>query len=161
MGIVNKVILVFPRIFWPLNLTKFGQIQEPNTTATHDDFENNRGKYYMFQNMYQETLLPCLVVYISGQACIKVEKQTDESIVNDILDRLSNMFPDETPLPRPIETVTTRWSQDCYSKGCATILKPNGSHKEFFDAAKDVKMLYLAGEHVSRNNPGTVSGNVG
>ena len=159
MGIINKVILVFPRIFWPLYWEKFGQLPEPNPSSSQAEFESNRGKYFLFQNMYNETNLPCLVVYISGQAAQDAENLTDDQILKEVLDRLSAMFPDETPLPKPIETVTTRWGKDCFSGGSSTILRPEGSFEEFSVAIQDAKRLYFAGEHIGSIKPGSVAGN--
>ena len=158
MGVINKVVLVFPRIFWPITTERFGQLQDPITNGNQDDLEANRGKYFLFYNLYQETMLPCLVAYVSGQAAQTVERSTDDTIVNEILDKLSMIFPDETPLPKPIETVATRWGQDCYSRGCSTVLKPNGSYTEFSNVIQDAKRLYFAGEHISPNKPGSIAG---
>jgi monoamine oxidase len=154
MGVVNKICVVFPRIFWPLHLERFGSLTEFNG----EDPGKVRGKSFMFINMYQETQLPCLAVIVSGQAAIAMEKESDNDIVYEIMDRLCLMFPNEHPLPYPIESVITRWSKDTYSGGSSCYLKHKGIPGSFDELLMDSRRLYMAGEHVSNSRPGTIEG---
>ncbi|KAJ3327360.1 hypothetical protein HDU91_004397, partial [Kappamyces sp. JEL0680] len=109
LGIINKVCLVFPRVFWPVEVERFGILSDCTAQL--------RGKHFMMVNMYNSTKLPCLMVYYSGVAALDIESKEDMSILKDILNVLARMFPFECPLPYPIETVVTRWASDQYSGG--------------------------------------------
>jgi monoamine oxidase len=160
MGIVNKVCLVFPRIFWPLNIQKLGSLGDSsmNEKLSYADYEKKRGRFFLFRNSYSTTQLPCLTVYISGPAAPDIEGETDDIIVGEILDRLSVMFPEESPLPKPIETIVTRWSTDAHSKGCSSILRTGGKVEDMTEIVADAKRLYFAGEHVAMQVPGNLEG---
>lgn len=106
-GIVNKICLVFPRVFWPIDIEIFGVLG--GTTP------ETRGKYFSIRNMYKETRLPCLMIYCCGASAIDIESLDDVTIQKDILAILARMFPLECPLPYPIESVVTRWSSDEYT----------------------------------------------
>jgi monoamine oxidase len=154
MGVVNKVCLVFPRIFWPLHLDRFGSLSDLSSESP----SKVRGRSYMFINMYHETQLPCLAVVLSGQAAISMEEESDNDIVYGIMDRLCLMFPNEHPLPYPIESVITRWSKDTYSGGSSCYLKQNGIPGSFDELLMDSRRLYMAGDHASNIRPGTIEG---
>ncbi|KAI8901503.1 flavin-containing amine oxidoreductase-domain containing protein [Globomyces pollinis-pini] len=155
MGVVNKICLVFPRIFWPLHTEKFGLLSSPNEK---ESLFSSRGKFFLVENMYSSTQLPCLVVYTSGLAAETLEKQPDSSIINKIMMRLAMVFPNEQPLPLPIESVVTRWSSDIFSRGSSVYLKAGGNPDAFRDLRLDSKRLCWAGEQMSLNKPGTVEG---
>jgi hypothetical protein len=112
-GVVNKICLVFPRIFWPLDIKRFGLLSPINHNTSPI---NCLGNHVLVINMYSETNLPCLLIYTCGFAALDMEAKKDCFIIEEILDRLSLCFPAEQPLPYPIETVLTRWSQDTFSR---------------------------------------------
>lgn len=105
---VNKICLVFPRIFWPLDTEFFGILH-------HSPSSQTSGKYFLIQNMYNTTKLPCLMIYCCAQGALAVEKLEDLAIQKEILTILSRIFPLECPIPYPIESIVTRWACDRYS----------------------------------------------
>ena len=107
-SLVNKICLVFPRIFWPLDTEFFGILHQSPSSQT-------RGKYFLIQNMYNTTKLPCLMIYCCAQGALAVEKLEDLAIQKEILTILSRIFPLECPIPYPIESIVTRWACDRYS----------------------------------------------
>lgn len=151
MGILNKMVLVFPRIFWALKDRKFGSLGKD---VSHD----TTGRSYLFLNMYESTQLPCLEILIAGYSAYELEDSSDDVIVRDIMGRLSAIFPEERPLPYPIETIITRWSHDVFSKGSSSFLKAGGDPNAFHELMADSRRLYLAGDHVSATKPGTIEG---
>jgi hypothetical protein len=44
-----------------------------------------------------------------------MEIKDDQTILDEIMDRLSIMFPFECPLPYPVEHLITRWARDATS----------------------------------------------
>ncbi len=109
IGTVNKVSLVFPRVFWPIDVERFGILADQNAQS--------RGRHFMMVNMYNSTKVPCLMVYYSGLAALEIEGKEDMIILKEILNMLARMFPFECPLPYPIETIVTRWASDQFSGG--------------------------------------------
>lgn len=155
MGTLNKISLVFPRIFWPLHVHQFGSLAEVDGAKSH----KTRGRLFLFQNMYNETQLPCLTVFVSGTYACKIESSSDTDIIAAIMDVLTLIFPSEHPLPYPIESVITRWQKDIYSGGSTSILKHQGDPDSIRELMSDSKRLYLAGEYASHTVPGTLQGN--
>ncbi|KAJ3274946.1 hypothetical protein HDV01_001810 [Terramyces sp. JEL0728] len=129
IGVSNKIVLVFPRIFWPLQYSSFGILQDN----------------LLFINQYQKTNLPCLIVFYSGAGAIDMELKNDEDLVEDIMKKLAKMFYTENPLPYPIETIVTRWQKDKYSLGCRTVLSTPNSDC-FSELKQDSSRLFWAGE---------------
>ncbi|KAJ3326325.1 hypothetical protein HDV06_000201 [Boothiomyces sp. JEL0866] len=141
MGISNKIVLVFPRIFWPLQYNSFGILQEN----------------LLFLNQYQKTNLPCLIVHYSGNTALEMEDRSDEELVEEIMKKLSKMFYTENPIPYPIETIVTRWQKDKFSLGCRTVLS-TANPDCFSDLKQDSSRLFWAGEYASIDQPGTING---
>ncbi|KAJ3262102.1 hypothetical protein HK103_003945 [Boothiomyces macroporosus] len=141
MGISNKIVLVFPRIFWPLQYNSFGILQDN----------------LLFINQYHKTNLPCLIVHCSGNSALEMENRTDEELVDEIMKKLSKIFYSENPLPYPIETIVTRWQKDKYSLGCRTVLS-TANPDCFSDLKQDSSRLFWAGEYASLDQPGTING---
>ncbi len=105
--LVNKICVVFPRVFWPIATEYFGIL--------YDHSSQSKGKYFLIQNMFHETKLPCLMIYCCGKGALELETHDDLTIQKDVLNILARMFPLECPLPYPIESIITRWSSDRYN----------------------------------------------
>ena len=53
-----------------------------------------------------------MLINCSGLGSLEMETKDDQTILDEIMDRLSIMFPFECPLPYPVEHVITRWTMD-------------------------------------------------
>ncbi|VDP74002.1 unnamed protein product [Echinostoma caproni] len=51
---------------------------------------------------------------------IRLLNRPDHAIVQELMDLLSGMFPEGCPLPEPVFTTVTRWSEDPFSLGAYT-----------------------------------------
>lgn len=103
--------------------------------------------------MYKETQLPCLVIFCSGVAARKLEEKQDADIHTEIMTMLSSIFPYETPLPYPIESVITRRSLDNYNNASESSLSINVSpdkHSKIVWAGRNSASLMANGIHGSR-----------
>jgi lysine-specific histone demethylase 1 len=147
MTVINKIFLVFPKIFWPFQKNMFGSLGKAD-----DDI--------LFINMYVETQLPCLHIKLKGGIAVELEREEDSKVINIIMTRLSEMFPEAYPIPYPIETIITRWSHDKYSCGSFVQLKESGDPHSFRALMGDSRRLFLSGEYASDTCPGTVQGNI-
>ncbi|KAF6775221.1 hypothetical protein AHF37_05153 [Paragonimus kellicotti] len=61
-----------------------------------------------------------LVAHIWGGSKLQTFNRPDEVVVRELLDILSGMYPDHAPLPDPVFTTVTRWSEDPFSLGAYT-----------------------------------------
>ncbi|OON14071.1 amine oxidase [Opisthorchis viverrini] len=61
-----------------------------------------------------------LVAHLWGGSKLRLLNRPDEAVVKEILDLLSGMYPTQCPLPNPLFTVVTRWSEDPFSLGAYT-----------------------------------------
>ncbi|THD22454.1 Lysine-specific histone demethylase 1 2 [Fasciola hepatica] len=61
-----------------------------------------------------------LVAHIWGGSHIRLLNRPDHAIVQELMDILSGMFPERCPLPEPVFTTVTRWSEDPFSLGSYT-----------------------------------------
>lgn len=152
-GNLNKVVLVFEKIFWNLNNHLFGNI--PQSTE-------NRGELFLFTSVTQK---PVLVAYIAGEAADKLEKTDDEIIKNKCLDILTNMY--NMVLPPLVDYFITRWKSDPWSQGSYSYVAKGATGLDFDILAEPVKYpssdtniprLFFAGEHTIRKYPSTVHG---
>ncbi|KAG5448756.1 Lysine-specific histone demethylase 1 2 [Clonorchis sinensis] len=61
-----------------------------------------------------------LVAHLWGGSKLRLLNRPDEAVVKEILDLLSGMYPAQCPLPNPLFTMVTRWSEDPFSLGAYT-----------------------------------------
>lgn len=61
-----------------------------------------------------------LVAHIWGGSQIRLLNRPDHAIVQELMELLSGMFPERRPLPEPVFTTVTRWSEDPFSLGAYT-----------------------------------------
>ncbi|CAH8450781.1 unnamed protein product [Dicrocoelium dendriticum] len=61
-----------------------------------------------------------LVAHIWGGSKLHTFNRPNDAVVQELLDLLSGMYPGHYPLPRPIFTTVTRWSEDPFSLGSYT-----------------------------------------
>lgn len=63
-GLLNKVVMLFPRVFWDSSLDTFGHLEED---------PHKRGEYFMFYNYAAVAGGPLLVALVAGEAAIAFE----------------------------------------------------------------------------------------
>ena len=122
---------------------------------THDDASS--GKWTTFFNPSKYKGKPALVGFIGGQDAIDMEAQTDEEVLDDVIDNLQAMFP---TLRRPDRIVVTRWGQDPNFRGAYSFKKVG---RDFWDDARhlhnSIRNLHFAGEATAYKHwYGTVTG---
>ncbi|KAJ3092199.1 hypothetical protein HK102_009853 [Quaeritorhiza haematococci] len=168
-GWFNKVVLVFPKRFWDPRVDSFGSLAEPPSSQSGNSvnaglyspsaYAANRGKFFLFWNLYPTTGLPVLVSFISGDAAVEMERDTDQNIVSQAMAVLSRIFPDKRPLPRPVETIITRWSRDEFSRGSYSYVANGATGNDYDTLAKTMSnKIFWAGEATCRQYPATVHG---
>lgn len=140
MGCFNKLVLVFPSIFWNPDIDSFGHVN----TSQSQLYSDSRGRHYLFWNMFHTTGKPILVSFISGKAAIDMMENDDEEIALEALRILSKIYKE---IPAPINYLVTRWASDPFTKGSYTSIRPDGSGKDYDTISQTISnKLFFAGE---------------
>lgn len=145
-GLLNKVVLRFPSIFWKKDVHFLN-------CATPD-----RSEVSMFLNL-SEIGYPILVGFHQGLAALENEKLSDDDLKEKAMVVLRRMY--GPTIPEPIEVVCTRWGTDPMSLGSYTAPHVLEGGIDLDDAtvlAEPIgKSVYFAGEAVSKQ-PGLIHG---
>ncbi|MCP3975701.1 MAG: NAD(P)-binding protein [bacterium] len=80
MGLLNKVVLEFPQVFWDQSVDYFGYISE------------ERGKWAQWYDMEPVTGRPIVVAFNAGSVAEALEAMSDEEIVADAMDVLRAIY---------------------------------------------------------------------
>ncbi len=145
MGLLNKVYLRFPHIFWPTEPDVLGYISPV------------KGEWAETLNIAHYTGWPVLLCFNAATYGRAIEKLSDGEIVASAMQRLRVMFgPD---IPEPTGYHITRWASDPYAYGAYSYLRP-GTDGDTLDAlaAPVGERLFFAGEATSRDYEATVHG---
>ncbi len=102
-GVLNKLYLKFPYIFWEHEADVLG-FSRPE-----------RGGFAVWHNMERITGQPILMAFSSGQSAIDIETLRDAEIVALAMERLRDFYGNE--IPEPTDYKVTRWHSDPYSLG--------------------------------------------
>ncbi|KAF0312571.1 Lysine-specific histone demethylase 1A [Amphibalanus amphitrite] len=164
-GNLNKVVLCFDRMFWDPNSNLFGHVGSTTTS---------RGELFLFWSLYKA---PVLLALVAGEAAAIMETVTDAVIVGRCIAVLKGIF-GSSGVPRPKETIVTRWRADPWSRGSYSFVATGSSGNDYDVMSAPVSLsaqqqqqpqqqngdtqakprLYFAGEHTVRNYPATVHG---
>jgi monoamine oxidase len=145
MGLLNKLYLRFPRIFWPQEADVLGYISPA------------KGEWSETLNIAHYTGAPILLCFNAATFGRAIEKLSDAEIVAGAMQTLRTLYgPD---IPEPTGHLVTRWASDPYAYGSYSHLRPGTSGKTRGDLAESVDdRLFFAGEATSRDYPATVHG---
>jgi monoamine oxidase len=145
MGLLNKVYLRFPEVFW----------DEESDWISHVSLA--KGEWAEFLNIYKYTGRPILVAFNAGRFGRTTESWSDETIVTAVTEVLRTLY--GTGIPAPEAWQITRWAGDPLAGGSYSYLAP-GSRPRDRDtlAAPLSNLLFFAGEATSKEYPSTVHG---
>ena len=145
VGELNKIVLQFPKRFWPAFPEYFSWIEPTGDMCPE------------FLNHYAYDKSPVLVGLWSGDAARRMLKHSDCEIEAAILAQLRQCF--GTSVPQPIGTTITRWGRDPFACGAYSYV-PVGVCSSEMDvlAAPLNNRLFFAGEATHRMYPNTVHG---
>ena len=145
MGLLNKVYLRFPRIFWPQEAEILGFVSE------------KKGEWAETLNIAFYTDAPVLLCFNAATYGRAIEKLSDGEIVAAAMQRLAGMF--GADIPDPDAHHITRWASDPYAFGSYSYRRPgsNGDTRDALAAPVDER-LFFAGEATSRDYAATVHG---
>jgi monoamine oxidase len=145
MGILNKVYLRFPRIFWPEEADMLGYIPE------------RKGEWAEWLNIAHYTGQPVLLAFNAADYGRALEDLPDDEIVAAAMATLRTMFGSD--IPEPEAALITRWGADIYSHGSYSYMPLGATPDHYDDLAEPLgERVFFAGEATSSDFPATVHG---
>jgi len=145
MGLLDKLYLRFPAIFWPT---------EPEIL---NFLGNGNGEWAEWLNIAHYTDKPVLLGFNASRIARQMETRTDAETVASAMQILRTVYGPQIPDPDSFRL--TRWAQDPFALGSYSYLPP-GTEPQIMDtlAAPVADRLFFAGEATYSDHPSTVHG---
>ncbi|KDP38595.1 hypothetical protein JCGZ_04520 [Jatropha curcas] len=148
-GVLNKVALEFPEVFWDDSVDYFG------ATAEETD---RRGHCFMFWNVRKTVGAPVLIALVVGKAAIDGQNMSSSDHVSHALMVLRKLF-GEAVVPDPVASAVTDWGRDPFSFGAYSYVAIGSSGEDYDLLGRPVEnCLFFAGEATCKEHPDTVGG---
>lgn len=150
-GLLNKVAMVFPHVFWGEELDTFGCLSE------HSE---NRGEFFLFYSYHTVSGGPVLVALVAGEAAQVFECTDPSALLFRVLNILRGIFsPRGINVPNPIQTICTRWDSDPLSYGSYSHVRVRSSGSDYDVLGESLgNRLFFAGEATNRQYPASMHG---
>ncbi len=147
-GVLAKVYLRFPHVFWPEKSKWFGRLP---------DAPDRRGTFNTFVSHTEETGLPILLSFANGHAAVRYERDmSDEEVKQAALATLRKMF-GHNKVPEPEAFVFPRWLTDPWTMGGYTYPAVGSPPEDHIDYARPLgDRVFFAGEATEPVEYGTV-----
>ncbi|KAI5402868.1 lysine-specific histone demethylase 1 homolog 3 isoform X1 [Lathyrus oleraceus] len=148
-GVLNKVVLEFPSVFWDDAVDYFGATAEETS---------RRGHCFMFWNVRKTVGAPVLIALVVGKAAIDGQNLSSSDHANHALMVLRKLF-GEASVPDPVAYVVTDWGRDPFSYGAYSYVAIGASGEDYDILGRPVdNCLFFAGEATCKEHPDTVGG---
>ncbi len=145
VGVLDKLVLVFPRVQWPLDVDWFGYLAP------------DEERWCQWVNVARHSEAPVLIGELAGDFARRAATWDDETLVASGLRALRRMFGPE--LADPVAVHRTRWLQDPFARGSYAHLPPGAVPADRdAAAAPHLNRVFFAGEHTYRHCPTNVHG---
>ncbi|CAN6479894.1 unnamed protein product [Victoria cruziana] len=151
-GLLNKVAMLFPRVFWSGGIDTFGHLTED---------PKQRGEFFLFYSYASVSGGPLLIALVAGESAIKFEDMPPSDAVRRVLEVLRGIFtPKGIEVPDPIQAVCTRWGKDKFTYGSYSHVAVGSSGDDYDILAESVGCgrVFFAGEATNRRYPATMHG---
>lgn len=150
-GLLNKVAMVFPYVFWGEDLDTFGHLNEHS---------HQRGEFFLFYSYHTVSGGAALIALVAGEAAQAFEFTNPSILLHRVLTILRGIYsPKGVIVPDPIQTICTRWGSDPFSYGSYSHVSVHSSGNDYDILAESVgNRLFFAGEATSRQYPATMHG---
>ncbi|HEV7222628.1 MAG TPA: FAD-dependent oxidoreductase [Pirellulales bacterium] len=145
MGLLNKIVLAYPRRFWPDDVEFLGYVPREG------------GGFRHFVNEFPATGKPILTAIAAGGHARELERWKDSEIVAGAQRVLRKIYGRGVPEPEGVQV--SRWGADRFTFGSYSYV-PVGSSGDDYDALAEPvsQRLLFAGEATHRRFPSTVHG---
>ena len=145
MGVLNKVVLRFSKVFWEKSAEVIGYIPK------------KKGEWVEFFNLHPITGKPILVGFNAGSYAKSLEDWADEKIVAAAMQTLRTIY--GAKVPDPTDYAITRWGSDPFAQGAYSFLATHATDEDYDALAEPMgDRLFFAGEATSRQYAATVHG---
>lgn len=145
MGTLNKVVMTFPRPFWPEEVHRLARLSEAGDVG----FE-----YY---NLIPVNGAVGLAALAGGSDARALESRPDSGMVGAALADLRTIFGES--VPEPTAAAVTRWTADPFSFGSYSFMQRGATRRAYGALAAPVRnRLFFAGEATHEDYPATVHG---
>uniref|UniRef100_A0A0D3FYV7 SWIRM domain-containing protein n=1 Tax=Oryza barthii TaxID=65489 RepID=A0A0D3FYV7_9ORYZ len=151
-GLLNKVAMLFPHVFWSTDLDTFGHLTED---------PSHRGEFFLFYSYATVAGGPLLMALVAGEAAHNFETTPPTDAVSSVLKILRGIYePQGIEVPDPLQSVCTRWGTDSFSLGSYSHVAVGASGDDYDILAESVGdgRLFFAGEATTRRYPATMHG---
>eukprot|EP00252_Welwitschia_mirabilis_P008464 TRINITY_DN2031_c0_g1_i1.p1 TRINITY_DN2031_c0_g1~~TRINITY_DN2031_c0_g1_i1.p1 ORF type:complete len:866 (+),score=120.55 TRINITY_DN2031_c0_g1_i1:53-2650(+) len=150
-GLLNKVAMLFDRVFWEPDIDTFGHLCED---------PENRGEFFLFYSYASVSGGALLIALVAGEAAIRFESTDPPKAVNKVLEVLRGIYtPRGIVVPNPLETVCTRWGSEPFTLGSYSHISVGSSGDDYDILAESVcGRVFFAGEATNRRYPATMHG---
>jgi monoamine oxidase len=146
MGLLNKCVLRFDRVFWPADVDWVDFL---------GPVENLWGDWTSY---LPATGQPLIVGFNAARVADEVEGWDDRETTASAMEALRTMF--GSAVPDPLGSQISRWRQDPFARGAYSFQAVGASRKDrkALSGADWEGRLLFAGEATSRDQPATVHG---
>ncbi|CAN1775397.1 Lysine-specific histone demethylase 1 homolog 2 [Linum perenne] len=151
-GLLNKVAMLFPQVFWGEELDTFGCLNDHST---------KRGEFFLFYGNHTVSGGAVLIALVAGEAAQMFEREDPSSLLHRVLDKLrAGIYnPKGIEVPDPIQSICTRWGSDPLSYGSYSHVRVQSSGFDYDVLAESVGgRLFFGGEATTRQYPATMHG---
>ncbi|CAK7327559.1 unnamed protein product [Dovyalis caffra] len=149
-GLLNKVAMVFPHVFWGEDLDTFGCLNEHS---------NKRGEFFLFYGNHTVSGGAALIALVAGEAAQMFENSDPSMLLHRVLSVLRGIYnPKGIDVPDPIQTICTRWGSDPFCYGSYSHVRVQSSGSDYDILAENVGAAFFAGEATTRQYPATMHG---
>ncbi|GMH25528.1 hypothetical protein Nepgr_027371 [Nepenthes gracilis] len=150
-GLLNKVAMFFPRVFWDADVDTFGCLR---------DQSHRRGEFFLFYSYHTVSGGPVLTALVAGEAAQDFEHTDPSALLHRVLIVLRGIYNKKgIDVPDPIQAVCTKWGNDSLSYGSYSHVRVLSSGSDYDVLAESVgNRLFFAGEATSRKYPATMHG---
>ncbi|MFT6310885.1 MAG: monoamine oxidase [Porticoccus sp.] len=147
MGVLNKVWLKFPMMFW----------QQDKDREMIRYIGQDKGHFSEWLNAFKYTNQPVLLSFNAAEYGAAIESKSDQEIVDEAMNLLRTLYGDDIPNPEAIKI--SRWQSDPFSYGSYSFMKVGSSAKHRKNLAKPIiNRVFFAGEATSIDFPATTQG---
>ncbi|KAL6659454.1 hypothetical protein ACP70R_003494 [Stipagrostis hirtigluma subsp. patula] len=150
-GLLNKVAMVFPHVFWDEEIDTFGCLNKESS---------KRGEFFLFYSYHTVSGGAVLIALVAGEAALEFEKVDPVVALHRVLGILRGIYgPKGVTVPDPIQSVCTRWGSDPFCSGSYSHIRVGSSGADYDTLAESVNdRLFFAGEATNRAYPATMHG---
>ncbi|NEQ54874.1 MAG: FAD-dependent oxidoreductase [Leptolyngbya sp. SIO3F4] len=143
MGLVNRVVLQFPHVFWPESVDILAMC--------------NSSLRPMFINYAHYKQVPVLISIVGGQAAQRIEALSDIAIAQEFCSELQRIL--QVTVPEPTKVVVQRWKQEEFARGSYPRYLAGATGLEPKHLATPIKnRVFFAGDATSLTEPGYLHG---